>query len=255
MHAPVAAALAAVMLAATALPAQTTPTPDHIALGDREHAAMNVAGALTHYEAAVAADSNDYAALWKAAHEAVDVGEFSPKEQRTALYKRAELLARRAVQVRPDDAEGHYVLSRALGRTAQTLGAREKVKYATAVRQAALEALRLNPKHDGAMHVMGVWNAEIMRLSGFSRMMAKNLLGGKVFEEASWDNAQRYMEQSVAERPDRLTHHLDLARVYRDRDMRDKARASYEAVINGTATEANDQQYKLVAAREARDLN
>jgi tetratricopeptide (TPR) repeat protein len=253
MNAPVAAALAALMLSTTALRAQTAA--DHIALGDRDHAAMNVAGALTHYEAAVAADSNDYAALWKAAHEAVDVGEFSPKEQRTALYKRAELLARRAVQVRPDDAEGHYVLSRALGRTAQTLGAREKVKYATAVRQAALEALRLNPKHDGAMHVMGVWNAEIMRLSGFSRMMAKNLLGGKVFEEASWDNAQRFMEQSVAERPDRLTHHLDLARVYRDRDMRDKARASYEAVVNGTASEANDRHYKEVAARELRELD
>ncbi len=253
MNAPVAAALAALMLSTTALRAQTAA--DHIALGDRDHAAMNVAGALTHYEAAVAADSNDYAALWKAAHEAVDVGEFSPKEQRTALYKRAELLARRAVQVRPDDAEGHYVLSRALGRTAQTLGAREKVKYATAVRQAALEALRLNPKHDGAMHVMGVWNAEIMRLSGFSRMMAKNLLGGKVFEEASWDNAQRFMEQSVAERPDRLTHHLDLARVYRDRDMRDKARLSYQAVIDGTATEANDRHYKEVAARELREVN
>lgn len=253
MNAPVAAALAALMLSATTLRAQTAA--DHIALGDREHAAMNVAGSLAHYEAAVAADSNDYAALWKAAHEAVDVGEFSPKEQRTALYRRAELLARRAVQLRPDDAEGHYVLSRALGRTAQTLGAREKVKYATAVRQAALEALRLNPKHDGAMHVMGVWNAEIMRLSGFSRMMAKNLLGGKVFEEASWDNAQRYMERSVAERPDRLTHHLDLARVYRDRDMKDEARASYEAVVNGTASEANDRHYKEVAARELRDLN
>lgn len=253
MKAPVVASLAALVLSATALRAQGAV--DHIALGDRDHAAMNVAGSLAHYEAAVAADSNDYVALWKAAHEAVDLGEFSPKEQRTALYQRAELLARRAVQVRPDDAEGHYVLSRALGRTAQTLGAREKVKYATAVRQAAMEALRLNPKHDGAMHVMGVWNAEIMRLSGFSRMMAKNLLGGKVFGEASWDNAQRWMEQTVSLRPDRLTHHLDLARVYRDRDMKDRARASYQAVIDGKATEANDRHYKEVAAREQRELD
>jgi hypothetical protein len=249
-------ALAAVALAAlsvtTALQAQTAV--DHVALGDKERDALNTAGALAHYEAAVAADSNDHAALWKAANEAVALGEFSPKEQRTALYQRAERLARRAVQVRADDAEGHYVLARALGRTAQTLGPREKVKYATAVRQAALEALRLDPKHDGAMHVMGVWNAEIMRLSGFSRMMAKNLLGGKVFEEASWANAQRWMEQSVAARPDRLTHHLDLARVYRDRDMRDQARASYQAVIDGAPTEGNDRHYKDVAARELRDL-
>jgi tetratricopeptide (TPR) repeat protein len=253
MHSPVLAALAALTLSASALGAQTAV--DHRALGDRDRAALNLAGALAHYEAAVAADSNDYESLWKAAHEAVDLGEFSPKEQRTALYQRAERLARRAVAVRPDDAEGHYVLSRALGRTAQTLGAREKVKYATAVRQAAMEALRLNPKHDGAMHVMGVWNAEIMRLSGFSRMMAKNLLGGKVFAEASWENAQRYMEQSVAARPDRLTHHLDLARIYRDRDLKDQARASYQAVVDGAATEPNDRHYKEVAARELRALD
>jgi tetratricopeptide (TPR) repeat protein len=252
MKALAAVALAALSLSTTALQAQSAV--DHVALGDKERDALNTAGALAHYEAAVAADSNDYAALWKAANEAVALGEFSPKEQRTALYQRAERLARRAVQVRATDAEGHYVLARALGRTAQTLGAREKVKYATAVRQAALEALRLDPKHDGAMHVMGVWNAEIMRLSGFSRMMAKNLLGGKVFEEASWANAQRWMEQSVAARPDRLTHHLDLARVYRDRDMRDQARASYQAVIDGAPTEGNDRHYKDVAAREQRDL-
>jgi tetratricopeptide (TPR) repeat protein len=253
MKALAAATLAALTISSTVLQAQTAGE-GHVALGDRDRAALNTAGALAHYEAAVAADSGDFEALWKGANEAVALGEFSPKEQRTALYQRAERLARRAVQLRPDDAEGHYVLARALGRTAQTLGAREKVKYATAVRQAALEALRLDPKHDGAMHVMGVWNAEIMRLSGFSRMMAKNLLGGKVFEEASWANAQRYMEQSVATRPDRLTHHLDLARVYRDRDMRDQARASYQAVIDGVPTEGNDRHYKEVAAREQRDL-
>ena len=246
------AAVVALTFGATALSAQSAA--EHLAAGDRARAAMDVSGALGHYEAAVAADSANYEALWKAAHEAVDVGEFSAPEQRTALYQRAERLARRAVQTRPGDAEGHYVLSRALGRTAQTLGPREKVKYATAVRQAAMEALRLDPKHDGAMHVMGVWNAEIMRLNGFSRMMAKNLLGGKVFEEASWDNAQRYMEQSVATRPDRLTHRLDLARVYRDRGMQAKARAEYEAVVRGTPSEANDRRYQEIAARELREL-
>ena len=59
---------------------------------------------------------------------------------------------------------------------------------------------------------MGMWNYNVMRLSGMSRFMAKNFLGGKVFGSANWDEAQRYMEQSVAVEPERLVHHLDLAR-------------------------------------------
>ena len=47
---------------------------DHIALGDREHAAMNAPSALHHYQEAIKLDPNSYDALWKAAREAVDHG-------------------------------------------------------------------------------------------------------------------------------------------------------------------------------------
>ena len=66
---------------------------------------------------------------------------------------------------------------------------------------------------------MGMWNYNVMRLSGMTRFMAKTFLGGKVFDSANWDDAQRYMEESVANEPDRLVHHLDLARVYAARGM------------------------------------
>ena len=36
------------------------------------------------------------------------------------------------------------------------------------------------------LHVMGMWNAEVMRLNTFSRAVAKNVLGGRVFGAASW---------------------------------------------------------------------
>ena len=72
------------------------------------------------------------------------------------------------------------------------------MKYAGDVRTHALEALKLNPKHPGALHVMGMWNYNVMSLSGMTRFMAKTFLGGKVFDSANWDDAQRYMEESVA---------------------------------------------------------
>ena len=228
---------------------------EHVALGDREHAAMNVSAALTHYESAIAADSNDYAAYWKAAREAVDLGEFNPsKEERTRLYRQAEQYARRATALMPQDAEGHFHLARAIGRNALTMGTRDRIKYAKEVRNHALEALKYDPKHPGALHVMGVWNAEVMRLNGFSRMIAKNFLGGQIFGEASWPEAVRYMEASVAAEPNRLVHHLDLGKIYADVGQTAKAREQLEIVAREPATELNDTHYKEDAERRLKEL-
>jgi tetratricopeptide (TPR) repeat protein len=243
----------AAVLVFGALPARAVAQSagDHIALGDRAHAAMDAPAALQHYEAAIKAEPKNYEALWKATREAVDVGEFNPDpKERDRLYSLAELYARRAVDANPSDAEGHFHLARALGRKALSLGSRDRVKYAGDVRAQALEALKLDPKSAGAQHIMGMWNYNIMKLSGVTRFMAKTFLGGKVFDSANWDDAQRYMEESVANEPNRLVHHLDLARVYAARGMKDKARAAYEATINGKPTEYNDKQYQAEAAKE-----
>lgn len=221
---------------------------DHIALGDKAHAELKPTEALEHYEAAIKTDSTSYEALWKASRDAVDLAEFDPnKDQANELFRRAQGYATRAVAAKPDDAEGHFTLARALGRVALTVGKKDRVKYAADVRNQALEALKLNPEHPGALHVMGRWNAEVMRLDGFSRFMAKNFLGGKVFNSANWGDAQKYMERAVAADPDRLTHHLDLGEVYRDMGQKDKAREQFELVINGKATDYNDPHYKQQA--------
>jgi tetratricopeptide (TPR) repeat protein len=201
------------------------------------------------------ADTTSYDWLVKAAHDAVDKGEFDTnKDQQKALFQNAEQYARRAVAANPNDAEGHFELARAIGKNALTMGSRDRVKYAAVVRDEALAALKLNPRHAGALHVMGVWNAEVMRLNGFVRMIAKNLLGGKVFGEANWDNAQRYLEQAVAIEPNRITHHLDLGQVYADRGLKDKARSEYEWIATAPPTDYNDRSYKDEAARRLRDL-
>lgn len=205
--------------------------------------------------AQVAADTNSYEWLVQAAHHAVDSGEFQPSEERRkALYRNAEQYARRAVAANPADAEGHFQLARAIGRNALTMGTRDRIKYAGEVREQALLALQANPRHAGALHVMGMWNAEVMRLNGFSRMIARNFLGGKVFGEASWDNAIRYLEEAVALEPNRITHKLDLAGVYEDRDQTRKAIELYEWIAQAPATDFNDAKYKELAAQRLQRL-
>ena len=55
---------AGLLLTASIAGAQTAA--DHIALGDKEYVAMNATAALSHYEAAIKEDPQNYEALWKA---------------------------------------------------------------------------------------------------------------------------------------------------------------------------------------------
>ena len=223
---------------------------EHVALGNKERDARNATAALRHYEAALAADPSDYDALNDAAYESVDLAEFDPSsEHQTALYRSAEQYARRAVAANPRGAEGHFQLAQALGRNALTMGVRDKIKLASEIRNEAMAALAIDPKHSGALHVMGVWNAEIMRLNGFSRAIARHFLGAKIFDAASWDDAQKYLEEAVAADSTRIVHRLDLAEVYADRGQRAKAIEQYEWIARAPVTDYNDPNYKTDAMR------
>jgi tetratricopeptide (TPR) repeat protein len=243
--------IAATILSAGSVSAQTAA--DHIVLGDKDHAAMNAASALRHYQEAIKVDPNNAEALWRASREAVDLGEFNDAS-RDSLYQLGAALARRAVQADPKSSMAHFALAKALGRRALSLGKKERVKYAGDVRTEALEALRLDSLNAGALHVLGMWNAEIMRLSGIERFFAKNVLGGKTFGEANWTAAARFLERAASIEPDRIVHRKDLGAVYADRGEKQKARETYQAALALKPVDPNDVQYKKEVEKRLADL-
>jgi tetratricopeptide (TPR) repeat protein len=244
--------VAVLLVLASAIPvlsAGAQTAAEWISKGDAAYTARNASDAVAAYEKALAADPNNYDALWRVSRSETDLASYEPNsDQRTAMFKTAQDEAAHAVQVNPNGADGHFLLAEALGRMALTLGARDRVKYAGKVRDQAVECLKIEPKHAGCLHVMGVWNAEVMRLNGFTRMVARNFLGGQIFSEASWDNARKYLEESVTNDPRRIVHRLDLARVYSDMGLKSAAKTEYEAVISGELIDYNDPHYKAEAA-------
>lgn len=227
--------------------AQTAAT--HLALGDSAQAAFLPEQALQHYEAAIALDSANAEAWAKASRTAVDIGEAEPdKARQRELFRQGERFGRRAVALDSASAENQFHLARALGRTALSVGVRERVRYAVEIRERALTALALDPDHPGALHVLGMWNAEVMRLNGFERFFARNFLGGGVFGKASWEDAVSNMERAVAVDPERLVHRIDLAGIYGDVGEKAKAKEQFEFVANATKrTDVNDPIYKRQA--------
>lgn len=220
-----------------------------IAAGDRAYAAADAVGALAAYERALALDSSSYTALYRASRSAADL-EHPAREDRQRwdeLVRKAERYARRAVALNPSDSEGHFHLARAMGLRARVAGVRQGVRLASAVRAEALECLKYAPRHSGCLHVLGAWNAEVMRLKGYERFLARTVLGGRVFGAASWAEAIRYLEAAVTAAPGTIVHRLELGEVYRDRARFDDAKREFGAVLQLPATDYNDERHKAAA--------
>ena len=243
-------------IAAAPLAAQSVH--DHVGLGTAAMQVHDLPTAIAHYDAALALDSADYEANWRAAIALLDQGEQIPDSvkspQRDSLYARAERLARRAVAADSMGADGHFALAASVGRASLTMGKKERIRRARVIRDEAMRAIELNPRHDGAYHILGRWNAEIMRLSGLSRFFAKRLLGAGIFGEASWEAAVSNMERAAALDPGRLYHRLELAEIYVDRKRYDDARAQLADLAALPDREIMDSVYRRRGAELAKAI-
>lgn len=232
---------------------------DHIAMGDSA-GLMHPDLALRHYQAALAGDSLNYAANWKAARAIADVAKQiqgnadSLKNRRDSLYSVGRVHADRAIRADSGQADGHYALAMVLGRLSRTKGSKERVRFAKIIFDEATKAVTINPNHDNAHHVLGAWHAEVKRLSGIQRFFAKALFGGGFMSVANWDDAVKHLERAIALNPQHIYHRLELAEVYTDLGRYSKAREQLQVVATLANVDVLDAQYKEDAAALLEDI-
>jgi len=250
--------VAALLVAAAPAPVVAQSAADHVAMGVAAIEAHDLRTGLAHFEAALALDSTDYAANWRAAFALLDQGEQLPDTSRSgereSLFARAEVLARRAVAADSLGAEGHFAVAATVGRASLTMGKKERIRRARIIRDEALRTLALDPSHDGAYHVLGRWNAEIMRLSGLSRFFAKSFLGAGIFSQASWQEAIANLQKAVELDPERIYHRLELARIYADRKRYQEALDQLGRISSLPDRELLDPLYRERAVELARRI-
>lgn len=265
-----------VLLGAPAsLTAQTTPA-EHIALGDSARAALRSDEALHHYQEAVEEiqhavgtqlqtvagvhppDPVYCEALWKAAREIADVAKQlmgdSLKQRRDSLYSLGRTWAEAAIQADSSNANAHFSLALVLGRLSRTRGGKERVRFAKTIYDETERTIQLDARHDGAYHILGMWNAEVKRLSGFTRFFAKTLFGAGFMDRATWDSAVTNMERAVALNPQHVYHRLELAGVYLDVDQPAKATEQLQTIATLPVGDPLDPYYKRLAADALADI-
>jgi tetratricopeptide (TPR) repeat protein len=247
------------LIGPTAGPVVAQQVEDHVALGITASDAHDLRTALQHFQAALDQDSSSYEANWRGAITLLTLGEQlgdgGKNPERDSLYQEAERYAGRAVASNPAGADGHFALAASIGRTSLTMGRKARIRRAAIIRSEALRTIALNPRHDGAYHILGRWNAEIMRISGLGRFFAKSFLGAGIFNQASWGKAIYNMEKAVQLDPGRIYHHLELAEIYAERKRVADARTQLHLVDSLPDREIMDSVYKRQGAALRRRLD
>lgn len=234
--------------------AQSAGAAMHIARGDSLYDALAPREALQEYRAAVLLASDSYEAQWKFAKAQTEVAKLLNDDpeagrERDSLYAVAREHAEAAIRIDSLGAEGHFQRALALGFLSRTKGGKERLRYAREIYQEGARTLELDPRHDGAHHVLGAWHAEVKRLSGLTKFFAKTFLGGGFLGKASWDSAVAHLERAVELRPEHIYHRLDLAEVYVDLHRWQDAAQQLETIDTlPPVTDALDPKYKREAA-------
>jgi hypothetical protein len=263
------------LLVAPAALASQTPS-EHIAMGDNGRAALHSDQALRHYEAAVAAIRQSLGtqleeiagvhppnplyceALWKAAREISDVAKQlmgdSLKQRRDSLYSLGRTWAEAAIRADSSVANAHFALALVLGRLSRTRGGKERVRFAKIIYDQAARTVQLDSRHDGAYHILGMWHAEVKRLSGLTRFFAKTLFGAGFMDRATWDSAVTNMQRAVQLAPQHVYHRLELAGVYLDVGQPAKATEQLTAIADLPVGDPLDPYYKKIAFDALADL-
>lgn len=244
-----------VLLFAGPLYAQEAGSPaDLIARGDAAFERFDNQAALESYQKALEIDPQNYEATWKLARAYVDVGEkLDDKDQRKTYYGRAHQMATKAVEIDPSHAKGHLYLSIALGRVALDAGAKERIKLSKEVKRAVDKALTIDPKDDGAWHVLGRWHRKLSNLSWIEKGFANIFLGG-VPKEASMEKAVECFKKAIRFNQAHINHHLELAMTYETAGEKEQAIAGYRMDLELPVSDADDEDHKAEAEKRLKKL-
>jgi regulator of microtubule dynamics protein 3 len=187
--------------------------------------------ALATFTKVLAKEPNNYAGLWRSALLKTRIGNrINEVEDQATYFRSAKDLATKAIAANPNDAEGYFVMSVALGRMALISGSKEKVAMSKDIQSNAMKAINLNSKHAGAWHILGKWNYGVANLN-FAEKAAANVLFGGVPKDASNDKALQCYNTALTLKPNYILYMYDKAEVLYTLGKIDECKTTLNAAI------------------------
>ena len=223
-----------------------TPAQDIPALirkADSLEAALRESQAYETFKLVLKSEPRNYYALWKCSELCSRIGNRQKtKELKIDYFKAARIYAETAVKINPNAADGYYALSVAMGRKAMIESGNERIKAVKEIKSNADKAIKVNPNHGRAWHVLGKWHYEVSNLNGLEKAALKLIYGG--LPKASLKESIRCYEKAKQLEPVFALNNLELAKAYYRNDQDLKAIELLRQLPNLPAKTEDDNRIK-----------
>ncbi len=202
--------------------AQSSDAPLLVKQGKDLLAQMKEEDALEKFKAALKSDPNNYEAAWNASLMCSRIGNRQTDDTKKREYfVTAKQYAVKSLKLNPTDAESNFVMAVAMGRMALISGSRDKVAASRDIKNYAELAIKYNPNHAGAWHVLGKWNFEVANLNFAERAVANSLFGG--IPDGDINKSIECYIKAISLDANDILFYLDLAKAYQDNEANEKA--------------------------------
>lgn len=193
-----------------------------ITQAQKQEAELKEDAALGSYREVLRINPNNYTGLWKASELCSRIGARQAIDsKKRAFFISARKYAEAAIKANPNGADGYFAMSVAQGRLALMNSGKEKIQAVKEIKANADKAIKLNPNHGYAWHVLGKWYYEVSKLSYVEKTAVKVMFGG--LPKATLADAIKAFEKSKQLVPDLTLNYLELARAYKDNGQKAKA--------------------------------
>jgi tetratricopeptide (TPR) repeat protein len=222
-----------------------------VAQGDAFDAKLENAAALKAYLEAERLGANDAETLYRIARQyALSMNDTTSEAMQRDLGETALAYAKRAITADPKNAKAQLSAAICYGRLVSFMPSKTRVEYSRLIKEHADTALKLDPNDSYAWHVLGVWNYELAKMGTFMRGVVRVVYGA--VPSASNEEAARLLQKAVSIAPERVSHHVELGRVYLALGMKEQARTELERGLALPDREKDDPESKRRAQEALR---
>lgn len=169
----------------------------------------------------------------------------SVAEQKVLAAKALDC-ALRAVAADTNSVKAHLCLAVAYVKNFQLVDTRTAINYSRRIKEEAETAIRLDPKNDVSYYLLGRWYYGVANMNFIYKGLVKLIYGG--LPHASNELALENFQQAVALAPNRVIHHLELAKTYHVTGQNDAALAELKKCAALVPTDQDDTDAQQWAA-------
>jgi tetratricopeptide (TPR) repeat protein len=197
--------------------------------------------ALAAYQEVLKIDPNAIEALINASFFSSRIGFRHEGDERIRYYDQGREYAERALAIDSTLADANFVMGVAMARKAQISPTKPKLEASKLIKYYCEKALKYNRKHEGAWHLLGIWNYEV-KILGATKTFLINLIYGKM-PKASYENAVDCFNKAINYKPEYILYYKDLAKALIKLKEYDKARNVINKALTMELITPDDPKY------------